>query len=642
MNRYMRRGVIVLCGFIIALLSSVLSSLMTELDDRNSSLALGAEYIVETDFSHSDVPAAEAHARMVDMNEDLRLGLVKPLRNSGSETFVFLRQDVSGFPESVPRMDGSTSPVAPVRALEHSLPGGVYLVLNEDADVDRFARELGVMGAEVARVERVSVGSLFHFYLLRQPAILFSLLAMSLLLGSVSTYWVGMRGRRRQQEILCGRDPSFLLLREALGVTLPLVVALALGAGVLALVTDHPFVRPALMVLLKIYLCVLVVFFLFLAVGLWAGRHRVASVGDRVAWIRSLRPLIGLIKAAAVACALLSFPWVVSAYRDSEDARQAHSAAYGIESFMGFGLGAMPNEAIEEQLSEIGEVALALQEGDSAVFSYLAPPESVGLSEDEPRLGLANARWLEAVRLFDRADAHEEVAFADLPQRYRDALYPNIWLREGDRPPSDWKYHLIRSESGVGMLPPAMGTLELVKDLVLVEVPSVSVFDDSFLTSVLSSGNVSARDVDEAYRALARTSVGDSLSVYRLGEESVYVAKILEYRSHVMVVSFVILLVCFFVSAVAAGAMDCALHRRRNVLRRLAGDSFVRIALGATRLDIASIALALVMSAGTASVFHLRGLSFLPLVAGALAAACLGAYAGTLRTFMADFSGRKL
>ncbi|WPF66931.1 MULTISPECIES: hypothetical protein [unclassified Corynebacterium] len=593
----------------------MLALLVTELDDRNAALALNPAYIAEIDFSESDVPAARAHKRLVELNEEWGLGLVKPLRRSTSETFVFFEHGAEGIPGEVPRMDGSVSAAASVAALEHSVPGGVYLVLERGADLEGFSHGLREMGAELSRVEEVSVGGIFRFYLVQQPMILFSIFALLLLLGALTVYWVGVRGRRRQQELFFGQSARLIIARDVLTLTLPFVLVLALGGAVLFFSVDSPFHRAVLLVVLKIYLFLIGALLTLLFFALWMVRPRVKAAGSRTAWMERLRPLIFPSKGLAIACILLAFPWVILAYSDSTSARRAHDIAYRIEPFAGFGVVDMPNEDFENNLADFGEVVLDLQREGSAVFSYLAPPMSVGLSEEDSALGFANTPWLEAVDFSGRVDSDEVVTWAGLPQKYRESIPAEIWLRERDTPPEEWRYHIVRSGSGIGMLLPNMSGVELVHDMVLVEVPSIADFNDSFLTSALSMGNIVARDIDEAYRARDSSEIGEYISVYYIGENAMYIAKMLEYRERIMVISFVVLVIAFVVLLLSVAAVDSALNARRNMLRNLAGYSLWGISLSSVRADMIVISLSMVLSAAVAAIFGNHGIVFLPGVA---------------------------
>lgn len=642
MNRYIQRMAVILCGVIVVAITSVLALLVAELDDKNTSLALAPKYIAELDFSRSDVPAAAAHERLVELNEELGLGLVKPLRRSESETFVFFQHGAEGVPEEVPRMDGSTSAAASVEALEYSVPGGVYLLLEGDADLAGFSRGLRDMNAELGRIDEVSAGSIFRFYLARQPMILFSLCALLFLLGALAVYWAGVRGRRRQQELLFGRSARSIISRDVITLVLPFSLVLVLGGVVIFLSVGAPFNRVVLMVAAKIFFFLIAFLLVCLLFVLWMVRPRIVVMGHRTAWMRRLRPIITPSKAMAIACILLSFPWVISAYTDSVEARRAHDIAYGIEPFVGFGVVDIPDEDFENRLGDFGEVGLMLQQGESVVFSFLVPPMSVGLSEEDSALGFANAAWLEAVEFSGRVEIDEVVAWEELPGKYRESIPAEIWLREGDAPPGEWKYHVVQSHSGIGMLSPSMEGVELVHDMVLVEVPTIADFNDSFLTSVLSMGNIAASNIDAAYRARDNSKIGEYLSVYYVGENAMYAVKMLEYRERVMVLSLAVLLITFVVLMLSAAAVDSLLNARRNMLLNLAGHCLWRISLSSVRTDIIMIALLTVFSAAVAMIFGKHGIVFLPGVAVGLVCISVLAYLAMGKRSIAAAMQRKI
>ncbi|KQB83698.1 hypothetical protein [Corynebacterium oculi] len=642
MNKYIQRVAVLLCGVIVVAITSVLALLVAELDDKNASLALEPKYIAELDFSRSDAPAAAAHERLVELNEELGLGLVKPIRRSESETFVFFQHGTEGIPGEVPRMDGSTSATASVEALEHSVPGGVYLLLEGDADLEGFSRGLQDMNAELGRIDEVSAASIFRFYLARQPMILFSLCALLFLLGALAVYWAGVRGRRRQQELFFGRSARSIISRDVITLVLPFSSVLVLGGLVIFLSVGAPFNRVVLIVAAKIFFFLTASLLVFLFLVLWMVRPQIAVAGRRTAWMRRLRPIIIPSKAMAIACILLSFPCVISAYTDSVEARRAHDISYGIEPFVGFGVGDIPDEDFENNLAEFGEVGLMLQQEGSVVFSFLAPSMSVGLSEEDSALGFANAAWLEAVGFSGRVESDEVVAWEELPGKYRESIPAEIWLRQGDTPPEGWTYHIVKSHSGIGMLSPSMEGVELVHDMVLVEVSTIADFNDSFLTSVLSMGNIAANNIDAAYRARDNSKIGEYLSVYYVGENAMYPAKMLEYRERVMVLSLAVLLITFIMLILSAAAVDSVLNAKRNMLQNLAGYPRWKIAFSAVCTDVILIGALGVLSAVLAVLFGKHGAVFLPAVALGIALASLWAYSAMAKRSIAAAMQRKI
>ncbi|KQB86264.1 hypothetical protein [Corynebacterium lowii] len=648
MNKYIQQAAIFFCALIVVVITAALALLKVELSDKESAIALGSSYIVELDFTHSDIPAAQAYERLAEMNAELGLGLVKPLRRAEGETFVFLQHGTDfeagsiGIPETVPRMDGSVSPVASLEALEHSLPGGFYLLCEEHADVDGFAQALREMGVEIAYADEVSDGEVFSLRSFRQPMILFSVLATVLLLCSLSVYWVGAHGRRRQQELIFGRAARETIFREILGLLLPFITVLAAGGGVFFLIVDSPFNHPVLVIMLKMYGFLIAVLLLLLAVMLCYTRPRVAEMRDRFSWLGKLHPLIVGMKILSLACVLFTLPWVASAHSDSKKIAQAHDVAYNIESFVGYRVENISYEQLEGSLAEFGELMLMLDREGVAAFNYLPPPLSVGLPEDIPPLAFANSVWLDAMEFSEHASADEMVSWEELPEQYREALYPNIWLREGNEPPVDWKYHIVHSDSGVGMLSPLTGGMELVQDMVLVEVPTLEAFDDSFLTSMMTSGNISAINMDSASRVLNESSARGLASVYYIGEESVYIAKMFEYRARIMALALGVLIIALVVALVGAAATNSVLHAKRNMLQHLAGDSLLRISVMALWKDIILTITLAALSATAAIIFNQQGIGMIPVVAVLLVAMSIGTYAVMAKKSVVAAMSRKI
>jgi hypothetical protein len=597
-------------------LLAVVSSVMTDLQDRSFPRALGATSTLAIDAAPSGLSDADALARLTAISDERDLGLVRILPDlagdADGQVFVPLGEETHALPATVPWYGSQPTGVVVGRdALAHSFATGQYLVTGPVDGLDGAVEELTAAGVKVRRVDD-GVAQTASF-LVRQDSFRTTLLAGVALMVALALFWLSVRAQGRALRVLGGvparRIQAEDLGRLAVAVTLPAVPVTAVAAVVVAARHGRGWVPHYLPTLVQLELLVIVAtlaFALLMSLVSWPSTSLIAS---RQPAVRSLRSSSGALKAVTFVLVVVTAGPAWWAYHEAQDsaAQEARWRALSDQVALRFPAG-LGEEGFVRITKQVGRVVADADRAGDAALSYAMAPDQLRVADDTyDSIALVNQSWLDLMGV--GADDLRPVT-GGVPDAVREGLAPNLALWA--RTPSDASLAALaadlRTVRGAAVPLAAAGSGDLVfpQRPLLVVVPDASAaLNDDFLASLSSSNNLLLAGLDATNALLREHHLATTVQVKHAAEDGVLRAQFAAYEAWLRGIALIALLAAFVLALTISAMTAAMLHARRDFPLRLDGRgwaSILRRRVGHEWAGGAALGAVVLLSQGTATL----------------------------------------
>ncbi|WP_347110948.1 hypothetical protein AAHB33_09355 [Paenarthrobacter sp. S56] len=469
---------------------------------------------------------------------------------------------------------------------------GVYGLSGNDVQAASFRTWMSnEVKADVVLTKKTYVGLLSYALLTVGAWVPMS--AAILLLGATILSWYVLRARGRELRIMAGMRLSHVVFADlrslfgalalpALGAYLiAVVVVLAAGFGRVGYYISTLALFTGVLALFTVVVALLLGALTLPAVRDIAARRP----SERGSWLIS-----ELLKVAAVMIVAAILP-TVSAIVANASAASSQGATWGS---MGDGV----TLRIANRPSEAEEAAFAGLTRDmvgngAAMFSMSLSSNTVDLVDEAARADLKTMGYdsvvLTDLRYLDTVNGASGASWGpitavqsleDLPESVKGKLAPTLRLWTMNRQGPDVQIYENTSDMDIVVSGSMAGTLDVGKHPLILAVKDVAQFDNFFLASAVSRGNVVFTDPERVSELVKeRHMAGAILSIDRIADLGLYDAQS-KQRNAQLGASAVALAVLALVMCVAVTAWIFALLRRRRwFVQRSAGNSWSSILL---------------------------------------------------------------
>ncbi|WP_086823750.1 hypothetical protein [Allokutzneria sp. NRRL B-24872] len=602
----MTQRVVAGASAVLFILLALVTHLMVDMHDRAFPVELGPASSINLDFGESGLGEDAAIELLRSWNARAEIGLLKQTADLGGDlrgkVFIELNEartapDTIGWYGDEPR-----ARVLGSQEMATALPSGTYLVTGR---VDRLPEVIGDLqrhGVTVSRTDPTLAQDLAGLYRLRSLAIAFA--TGCVLLVTLVLYWLSAKSRGRSLRVLGGTSVArvqvvdmtrFLVLVTTTwaATTAPAVLVVGVWKG-----WEYTSLFATRMAALGGLMLVLVL--VTAAVLSAIATPSADSIARRMPASLGIRRSANLVKAVTFCFVLLAVgpAWsaVTNASATAREMGQWNRLADQVRmSFQG------TSEAdFQRLMAPFGDLVREVDARGSLALSHLTvdQPDALPGRRWDSVLGrwkgfaLVNQRWLDLMQP-ERSGAapRTEISRAALPREFVDefALSLDLWKR----PPEPAAAVLERFrflDSGQQSVPLAEAGGELLfrDDILIVVVPDVwSTFDDSFLVSTASSGNLLFSGLDQTQATVTAHGVGKEVKVRHAAADGILRAQFAAYDAWLGVVSLIGLAVALVVAAAISAYVSALLAARNDFARRLAGHGWTRVMAGRLVPEIA-------------------------------------------------------
>lgn len=611
-----KRVVLVVSALLFALLAAA-TWLVTDMHDRAFPESLDVAAGVSLDFGSSQVTDEEAFATLGQYSDRLGMGLIKvaPDLTGDQQGQVFVsvgtRHDL---PDSVERF--GNQPDAIVRdnsALENSYASGQYLVTGESSGVAELQAWLQQAGV-TSEWQADDLGGTLES-VLRLDSLALSLLATAVLLMSLVLYWLAVKARGRALRVLCGA-PAWRVQAEDLGgFFLPLLasatVVCAAAAGYVAAMHGIDFVGY--------YLSTLALFVVIVLVATLIGAVAMSVISaPSASMFATRRPAVSSIRRVSVVAKVVTFLVVLAAvapaYHALADSRTvaAQQAKWrSLSDQVALSFPYVSESRFVELMPTVGAVVADAERSGAVALSYTWTADNLADVDLGPtgHISFVNQRWIDLMLAPTGTAASVSGEYGDLPEEFQAYLSETLplWSREESGTTTFRENVTVLQLSDAGGVPLARaggGDLLFPETATLIVVPGpYEQFNDSFLVSAASSGNLVFSGLGETEDRLAGHGLAGTLDLKLVAEEGVLFAQVAEYSAWLKGVSLVALIVALVMSALIAAFIASILNVRRDFPLRLAGRGWWEVLstrlLRETAIGLVLVGVAVLLTRGT-------------------------------------------
>lgn len=636
----MHRRIVVAVAAVLFALLAIVVGIVTDLHDRFVPVALGAKAAVSLNFSESGLADDEAFRQLGMLSDRLGLGLVKvaPDLSGDQSGQVFVLVGTQGhFPDTIQRF--GAQPAAQIResaTLAHSYASGQYLVTGDTTRLAEFNAWLTAHRITNRWTEDTPSTTLQ--FLVRQGDFGMSLLAAAALMVSLVVYWLSVKARGRALRVLAGVSTWRIQYEDLVGFLAAMTAAAAIcdvvALPAVGLVYGWVFVPYFANVLLTFEAVVVLTTLggaVALSVAAWPSATMLAA---REPAVKSLRLSSVVLKAATFALVLVAVAPAFTAYTRAKGAaaEQAQWKSLAEQVVLSFPAGTRERE-FQALMPSVGAVVQDAEARNAVALSYTLTKDHLNRSELGPYqyVSLVNQHWLDLMLTRGRGGDPRgsqptpgllPVPPEQIPNGARQVLGAQLALSSRDRLTAAAMLRKVTFYRYAGslQLPLAVvgGELVFPDDALVVVVPSLhALFNDSFLVSVASSGNLVFTGLGPTQALLTQHGLRQRVQVKYVAEEGILRAQFTAYFAWLRAGSLVALLVALAVSAALGAFIAAVLKARRDFPLRLAGKSWWGILADRVAREW------VVGAALTVLVILVRGWQSSVLVAGVAAAALL-------------------
>ena len=591
----MHTRIVIAVSLVLFALLSVVAGIVTDLHDRFTPGGLGTKATVVLDFGESGIADDEAFRQLGMLSNRLEIGLVKlapDLSGDQSGQVFVLVGGQRHLPDTIRRFgEQPDSQIRDSEALANSYASGQYLVTGDTARLAEFKAWLTAQRVDNRWTEG-NLGSTLEL-LVRQSDFGMSLLAVAALMVSLVLYWLVVKAKGRALRVLAGVSTWRIQYEDLVGFLVALAAAAAIcdavAALVVGLVQGWVFVPYYAEVLLTFEAIVVLATMAGAAVLSAASWPSAAILAAREPAVKSLRASAVVLKAVTFALVLVAVAPAFTAYTQAQGAaaEQAQWKALADQVVLSFSTGA-GERGFQELMPDVGRVVQEAEARNAVALSYTWTDDHLRNVDLGPYayLALVNQRWFDLMLAADRggdvrgnqpAPGLIPVPADQTPSDIIRVLGGQMELWSRDRVTAAEmlsKVAFYRS-TGASQLPLAVigGKLVFPDDALVVVVPGLyAMFNDSFLVSTASSGNLVFTGLGPTQALLTQHGLQHRVQAKYAAEEGILYAQFTAYFAWLRASSFAALVVALAVSAAIGAFIAAVLKARRDFPLRLAGQ----------------------------------------------------------------------
>ncbi|MEV7548258.1 hypothetical protein AB0N89_01375 [Amycolatopsis sp. NPDC089917] len=591
----MTQRVVLGASAVLFCLLALMTHLMVDIHDRAFPVGLNPSSLVNLDFSEATLKDDAATSALRSWDSRAGLGLLKETADLDGDlrgkVFIALN-DSSTLPAVVEWYgDEPGAKVVESAALDHVLPSGTYLVTGRTDQLSEVIDDLRGHQVSVTRTDPTLFEDLSGLYFLQSLTI--ALVTGCVLLVTLVLYWFAAKSRGRALRVLTGTPIAriqlvdvtrFLFLLTlawaATTATAVLVVGLWKGWSYTGLFASRMGALGA-MVLLLVIVAAGVISAMSAPSPESIARRKPASLGVRRA--------AGGIKVIAFGFALLAIgpAWagIATANESAAELGQWDKLANQVRTtFQG-----TSEDDFQRLMPPFGAVVRTAASSNTAALSYLTTdqPGVPDATQWAAALGrwssfaLVNQRWLDLMRPEGGKVPLTEVPAAAVPPRFLAALtlQVEVWKRSPEPASTvmDGFRYLTPDGGPVPFAAPG-GELEFHDDTLVIVVPDLwKTFNDSFLVSTASSGNLLFTGLGPTQELIAAQHIDKEIKVRYAAADGILRAQFAAYDAWLGVVSVIGLAVALMVAAAISAYLSALLEARNDFARRLAGYAWPKV-----------------------------------------------------------------
>lgn len=600
----MHRRLVFAVSLVLFALLALLATVITDLNDQSFPQGLHASSALSLDFAASGMDDSEAFANLAAQDQRWQLGLVKlapDLTGDIDRVFISVTPGTSP-PRNIPLF--RTSDRAQVRnasALSRSYATGQYLITGRDAEPAGFRSWLDENRVGVKWVDNSAATTVRA--VTEQSEFLIAVVAAVVLIVALILYWLTVLARGRALRVLGGTSATRVQLEDLVGVATPVATAAVMcAAAVTAIVGAHSgwvftpeLLRAVAVIFGSVLAASVVVAAVMSAVSLPAPR----MLANRTPGVVTLRKASAALKIITFVLVVATIGPAVSSYQDSVQASQQQaqwrSLSQQVRVVVNGALGESGFQRIKDQL---GAAVLDAQRADGVAFSYTWTPDMMSLP-GSPRpsqdLSLVSPSWLALMKRDPAAskDLAPDPGAASSPivQQF---LAPSVALWRRGQAPGDvfdgMRFLRFHSSRTLPLASAGSGDLIFSRDALLVVVPDVhAAFNDDYLGSVMSSGNLLFNGADATTDVLHRNELYQQTRVVYAATEGVLRAQFAAYFAWLRGISLTSMLIALLIAAAVSALISSIISAKRDFPLRLNGTSWPHIVADRVSVEMAFI-----------------------------------------------------
>ncbi|MBN9131541.1 hypothetical protein ACKLTP_07015 [Paenarthrobacter ureafaciens] len=539
-----------------------------------------ADYVASMRFDNSPMPRGEVIASLDQYADSAGVGIIRVA--SAPDDFLDKRlafvfgsggirdTEIDWFS---PTMSGT---VAKSSELGFTSLNGVYAIKGSDSQAKSFQTwAKSELGADAALKEKTTVGLLTYALLTVGAWVPMS--AAILLLGAIVMSWYVLRAHGRELRVLAGMRLSTVVLTDlrSLFGALAVPVVATFAISVLGIIVTG-FGRAGFFISTLMLFTGAVTAFA-VAVALIMGMLSLPTVRDiaarrpseRGSWVIS-----EVLKVAAVV--------IVAAIVPTAAGVVTNASAATAQGALWESMGDSVTVRVANRLGDAENAAFAglirdLVRRDAAMFSMSLSSDTVNLVDEaagkdledlgfdsvvltgEPFLDTVNRAGGATWELVSAVHSVQE-----LPDSIRGQLLPNLELWSTSRNAPDVRFYSNTGEAPIAVSGGMAGTLDTNQRPLIISVNDLTQFDDAFLASAMSRGNIVFTDPEQLKALVEQRGISSEiLSIDRIADLGLYDAQS-KQRNAQLAAAAIALAVLALVMCLAVTAWIFALLRRRR------------------------------------------------------------------------------
>ncbi|MBP1916033.1 hypothetical protein [Lederbergia galactosidilytica] len=597
MNMYKR--IIAAVSVALFTLLALLAAIITDLNDRDFPKAIGSESRLSISFTESEFSITEAFSKLEELNISMDLGLVKIApdlaENGDGQIFVALKD--GDLPDHFTWFSGGKkAQIVDKDRLAFSYPDGVYLVTGNTTHLAEFEDTLNSDGVEVKRWDDSILDSLIFVVLERGFTIV--LLASFALISSLALFWLSARARGRALQVL-GGCPTMRIkgqdLTEFSGTLLVSAGSVTMAAAsYVGVFHGWMYIGTFLKVLISLQAVII-------GISTLAALIMSASAWPSATMLATRQPAVKSFRSTANVIQALTFVLVVATAGPAWSAYK-HSSAKAIEMAQWEKLADQVSIVFATDIDEmdriepmIGELVKDAESIEGVALSYTYTKDMWPLAEfgEYSAVSFVNQRWLDLVTEGAKKAVVTPVSQSNMADDFVDEIQAEIKIlsREGHSKDLSEQMQFLQP-TNEAKIPVAQGgggeRLHFKNNVLLIVVPSLyDIFNDSTLTSMISSGNIVFTGVAATLQLLERHGldvqalrdhdINGELKVVYIAEEGILQAQFAAYLVWLQNLSLFAFIIAFSVATAISALITATLQAKRDFPLRLAGKSWLRI-----------------------------------------------------------------
>lgn len=579
-------------------LLAMIAHLMADMHDRAFPVALAPSGSVHLDFAEATIKDEAAFDALKSWDARAGLGLLKESADLTGDlrgkVFIALNES-STLPETIDWYgeEPIARVVSPV-ALAHALPSGTYLVTGRADELTAFVGDLRRQGVVVSPTSATLTRDLQGLFQLQSLAIAFA--TGCVLLVTLVLYWLATKSRDRALRILGGTPVAqvqfaditrfVLLISAAWGVTTTTtVVAIGIWKG-----WEYTPLYASRMAALGVLTLLLVL--VAAAVISWVSTPSAESIAQRKPASLGVRRAAGGVKAVTFVLVLLAIgpAWlgITRASATADELSQWKNLADQVRvAFKG-----VSEDDFKRLMPPFGAMVQEAEAAKSVALCNLFVDDPAAVTRGErwaDSLGrwsgfaLTNQRWLDLMTQ-SSGGTLSEIPQADLPKQFLDvfASQLDLWKRSPEPTQTVLSgFRFLTPHDKAIPLAATGGELKFRRDVLIVVAPDTwKTFNDSFLVSTASSGNLIFTGLEPTQVLIESHQIGTAVKVRHAAADGILRAQFAAYDAWLGVISMIGLAVALVVSSAISAYISALLEARNDFARRLAGYAWPHVLKG--------------------------------------------------------------